>query len=63
MKELNFDQMEQLNGGGDYAYWSCNIGMTAVGVFWAGMAGIATGGIGAAVVGLAWGGLTAYVCD
>ncbi|MCU4166125.1 hypothetical protein [Carboxylicivirga caseinilyticus] len=60
MKELNFEQMENLNGG--ESYYSCNLGMAAVGIFWSAMAGVATGGIGAAVVGFAWSGLTAYVC-
>ncbi len=59
-KKMNLEQMERIDGG--RGYWSCNLGMTAVGVFWAGAAGIATGGIGSAVVGLGWGALTAHVC-
>lgn len=62
MKELSFDELAVVEGGDSYSYWSCNMGMTVVGVFWGAMAGIATGGVGAAVVGVAWGGLTAYVC-
>ncbi|MCY1722670.1 hypothetical protein OU798_20135 [Prolixibacteraceae bacterium Z1-6] len=59
MKELSFEKMEDIQGGAD---WSCNMGMTVVGAFWAGMAGIATGGVGAFVFAVGWGALQTYVC-
>ncbi len=62
MKELSFDQMEKVNGGSEYSYWACNIGMGAVGLLWTVSLSAASAGVASVAVGAAWIGIQGHVC-
>ncbi len=60
MKNLELEQMEQIDGG---AWNSCEWGMAGVGAFWS--VAIAMTGVGvlaAPAFGLGWGYLTSEIC-
>ena len=62
MKTLNFEQMEQVNGGSAYG-WVCGISMGFWGTVLAAGLTIASAGMAGVVVGAVWTGLSVGICN
>lgn len=67
MKTMNVEQMRQVNGGGFFSSFACNMAAGGIGAIYSGaIAGAVGGPVGALVggtVGLVWSaGLSALIC-